>query len=178
MNLKNTTKHSTHGPESAWETRQIIRIVKAITNFVHASEVRKPVSFVSSIISPLKMSKRFCGVIGTSAHYGFPTIIASAAMGGGTAPIHLTGLLVQTNAEILSGIVLTQLVNKHSPVIYACYSTGMDLKLGSSPLGSPEAALMTSAASRLCQIYKSPVRSRDWQRTASKAAPRQRLKKP
>ena len=60
----------------------------------------------------------------TSADAGFTTIIASAAMGGGTAPIHLAGLLVQTNAEILSGIVLVQLVNPGVPVIYASYSTG------------------------------------------------------
>lgn len=154
--LKNTSKHSIHGPESAWETKQITRMANAVTGNNDESDLRKPLSFVSSIISPLKMSNDFCEVVTTSAKNGFPTIIASAAMGGGTAPIHLAGLLVQTNAEILSGIVLTQLINKNAPVIYACYSTGMDLKLASSPMGSPEAALMASAASELCQFYKIP----------------------
>jgi len=154
--LKNTTMHSIHGPESAWETRQIIRMAKAVTSNENNNMDRKPLSFVASIISPLKMSRDFCEVVKTSAAKGFTTIIASAAMGGGTAPIHLAGLLVQTNAEILSGIVLTQLINKGTPVIYACYSTGMDLKLATSPLGSPEAALMTSAASKLSKYYKIP----------------------
>ena len=158
--LKNTTMHSIHGPESARETEQIIRMAKAVSQGVgdaeNPSTARRPLSFVSSTISPLKMSRDFCEVVKTSAHHGYTTIIASAAMGGGTAPIHLAGLLVQTNAEILSGIVLTQLINKGTPVIYACYSTGMDLKLATSPLGSPEAAMVTSAAAQLCKYYKIP----------------------
>ncbi len=154
--LNNTTKHSIHGPESAWETRQIIRMAEAAVGGKEVLKERKPVSFVSSVISPLRMSRDFCEVVMTSADAGFPTIIASAAMGGGTAPIHLAGLLVQTNAEILSGIVLAQLVNAGVPAIYGCYSTGMDLRFTSSPLGSPEAALMAAAASGLCRYYQIP----------------------
>jgi trimethylamine--corrinoid protein Co-methyltransferase len=154
--LKNTTKHSIHGPESAWETRQIIRMAEAAVGGKDILKERKPVSFVSSVISPLRLSRSFCEVIMTSADAGFPTIIASAAMGGGTAPIHLAGLLVQTNAEILSGIILAQMVNPGVPVIYASYSTGMDLRFASSPLGSPEAALMASSVSGLCQYYRIP----------------------
>ena len=152
--LKNTVKHSIHGPESAWETNQIIQMAKALDENDNAEH--KPLSFVSSIISPLKMSKDFCEVVTTSAQNGFATIIASAAMAGGTAPIHLAGLIAQTNAEILSGIVLTQLINQGAPVIYACYSTGMDLKFATSPLGSPEAALTTSIVARLCKLYNIP----------------------
>ena len=154
--LKNTTKHSIHGPESAWETRQIMRMAEAAVGGKDVLKERKPISFVSSVISPLRLSSSFCEVVMTSADAGFPTIIASAAMGGGTAPIHLAGLLVQTNAEILSGIVLAQLVNPGVPVIYASYSTGMDLRFASSPLGSPEAALMVTAVSGLCRHYRIP----------------------
>ena len=77
-------------------------------------------------------------------------------MAGGTAPVTLAGALVQTNAEILAGIVLTQLVNPGTPVIYASYSTAMDLRLGTSPLGSPEAALIGTTMAGLCQYYQIP----------------------
>ncbi len=74
----------------------------------------------------------------TASRAGFSTMIASMAMAGSTAPVNLAGVLVQTNAEILAGIVLTQLVRKGTPVIYGSYSTAMDLRLGTSPLGHPK----------------------------------------
>jgi trimethylamine--corrinoid protein Co-methyltransferase len=48
------------------------------------------------------------------------------------------------------------LTQKGAPVIYASYSTGMDLRLGTSPLGSPEAALIASSIAGLCQYYQLP----------------------
>jgi trimethylamine--corrinoid protein Co-methyltransferase len=68
----------------------------------------------------------------------------------------MAGLLVQTNAEILSGIVFTQLVRKSTPVIYSSYSTAMDLRLGTSLLGSPETALIGAAVAELCRYYQIP----------------------
>lgn len=172
--LKNTSMHSIHGPESEWETEQIIRMAETLEEDEANMGLRKPVSFVSSVISPLKMSRDFCEVVITSSRHGYTTIIASAAMAGGTAPIHLAGLIVQTNAEILSGIVLAQLVNRGTPVVYACYSTGMDLKLASSPLGSPEAALTTSIVSGLCKYYRIPCQvpglATDSKKSGSQAA--------
>jgi trimethylamine--corrinoid protein Co-methyltransferase len=78
------------------------------------------------------------------------------AMAGGTGPVNMAGLLVQTNAEILSGIVFTQLVRKSTPVIYSSYSTAMDLRLGTSLLGSPETALIGAAVAELCRYYQIP----------------------
>lgn len=65
-------------------------------------------------------------------------------------------MLVQTNAEILAGIVLTQLVRKGTPVIYSSYSTAMDLRLGTSLLGSPETALIAASVAGLCRYYQLP----------------------
>ncbi len=45
-----------------------------------------------------------------------------AAMAGITAPISLIGTTVLQNTEILSGIVLTQLINPGNPVVYAVSS--------------------------------------------------------
>jgi len=77
-------------------------------------------------------------------------------IGGGTGPVDLAGTLVQTNAEILAGIVLAQLTRKGVPVIYASFSTGMDLKVGAAPLGSPETAIIAAAVADLCQYYQIP----------------------
>jgi trimethylamine--corrinoid protein Co-methyltransferase len=77
-------------------------------------------------------------------------------MAGGTAPVNLAGVVVQTNAEILAGIVLTQLARRGAPLYYCSYGTALDLRLGTSPLGSPEAALVGAAVAELCRYYQIP----------------------
>jgi len=154
--FNNTTKHCFHGPENEWEMRKIIEMAEAAIGGAENLKKRKPITFVAAISSPLKLTKKSCEVVMASARFGFSTGVASMAMAGGTGPVNLAGVLVQTNAEILAGIVLTQLVQKGAPVIYASYSTGMDLRLGTSPLGSPEAALIASAIAGLCQYYQLP----------------------
>ncbi len=154
--FNNTTKHCFHGPESKWELGKIIEMAEAVVGGAENLERRKPITFIASISSPLKLTQKFCEVAMASARSGFSTGVASMVMAGGTGPVNLAGVLVQTNAEILGGIVLTQLVRKGAPVIYASYSTGMDLRLGTSPLGSPEAALIASSVAGLCQYYQLP----------------------
>ena len=151
-----TSKPFLNGPESGWETKKIIDMATAAVGGAEKLKARKPIVFGSAVSSPLKLSRKFCETIMTSSHAGFPTYIASMAMAGGTAPVHLAGVLVQTNAEILAGIVLTQLVRKGTPVVYSSYSTGMDLRLGTSPLGSPETALIGASVAGLCRYYQLP----------------------
>ncbi len=154
--FNNTTKHCFHGPENEWEMIKIIEMAEVAIGGAENLKKRKPLTFIASISSPLKLTKKFCEVVMTSARLGFSTGLASMVMAGGTGPVNLAGVLVQTNAEILVGIVLTQLIQKGAPVIYASYSTGMDLRLGTSPLGSPEASLIASSIAGLCQYYQLP----------------------
>lgn len=154
--FNNTSKPFLNGPESGWETKKNIEMAAAAVGGTEKLKARKPIVFASSVSSPLKLSRKFCETIMTSSHAGFPTYIVSLSMAGGTAPVNLAGVLVQTNAEILAGIVLTQLVRKGTPVIYGSYSTAMDLRLGTSPLGSPETALIGASVSGLCRYYQLP----------------------
>ena len=154
--FNHTAKHCFHGPESKWQTEKIIEMASAVMGGKEALKARKPISFVCSVTSPLKLTRKFCEVCMASADAGFCTVIGSMVIGGGTGPVDLAGTLVQTNAEILAGIVLAQLIRKGVPVIYASFSTGMDLKVGTAPLGSPETAIIAAAVAALCQYYQIP----------------------
>jgi trimethylamine--corrinoid protein Co-methyltransferase len=154
--FKNTSKPFLNGPESAWQTQKIIEMAAAAVGGKAYLKSRKPIIFVSAVSSPLKLNRKFCETIMTSSRAGFPTFIASMVMAGATAPVHLAGAMVQTNAEILAGIALAQLVRKGTPVVYCSYSTGLDLRLGTSPLGSPETAQIGASLARLCQFYDIP----------------------
>jgi trimethylamine--corrinoid protein Co-methyltransferase len=154
--FNSTAKHSLHGPESEWETQKIIEMAVAAVGGAKNLKTRKPITFTMAVSSPLKLTRKFCEAIMTASSAGFSCKIGSMAMAGGTAPVNLAGVLVQTNAEILAGIVLTQLIRKGTPVIYASYSTAMDLRIGTSPLGSPETALIAASVAGLCRYYQLP----------------------
>jgi trimethylamine--corrinoid protein Co-methyltransferase len=92
------------------------------------------------------------------AKYKQPTIIAPAASAGSTAPVTLAGLLIQTNMETLSSIVLTQLINAGTPVFYSTMSAPMDPSTGNVAWGSIELGLITSGAAQLARFYNIPSR--------------------
>ena len=154
--FNNTTKPFFNGPESQWEVEKVIEMAAAAVGGAENLKTRKPISFGYAVTSPLKMTRKLSEAITTAVQAGFVTYIASMAMAGGTAPVNLAGVVVQTNAEILAGIVLTQLTRRGTPVFYSSYGCALDLRLGTSPLGSPETALIGAAMAELCRYYRIP----------------------
>ena len=59
------------------------------------------------------------------------------------------GTIVQHNAEVLSTLVLQQLVRKGAPFTYASSATIMDLKTGQASGGAIEFGLFSGAMARL-----------------------------
>jgi trimethylamine--corrinoid protein Co-methyltransferase len=98
------------------------------------------------------------GAILRYAEAGQALLIANLAMAGSTAPITLAGMLAMQNAELLAGIVLSQLVNPGTPVIYGTTSTNIDMRSGALAIGSPELAQVTAAHMQLVRFYGLPSR--------------------
>ncbi len=109
-------------------------------------------------LSPLSYSEEMAGALISYARWGQPLILAALVMAGATGPITLAGLLAQQNAELLAGIVLAELTNPGTPVVYASASTNMDLRTGSLAIGSPELSLATVASIQLAHFYGLPAR--------------------
>jgi len=64
-----------------------------------------------------------------------------------------------TNAEMLGGIVLTQLARPGAPVVYGPGSTCADMRLASYATGTPEANLLNIAGLQLAlDLYHLPTR--------------------
>jgi len=87
-----------------------------------------------------------------------PIMIASMVMSGATGPVTLAGSLVQHNAEVLSGVVLSQAVQPGTPNIYSSASCILDMRTGVPSIGSPEAAMFQAAIAQLAQYYGLPTR--------------------
>ena len=110
-------------------------------------------------ISPLTLPRVLLGGLSIFAHYKQPLIIAPAASGGLNAPLTLAGLLTQTNAEVLSSIIITQLINPGTPVLYGTVNTPIDPRTGNVAWGSIETSLITIASAQLARFYNIPSRA-------------------
>jgi trimethylamine---corrinoid protein Co-methyltransferase len=154
--LPNTTKHCAFGPGNGKLLKKIIRMGVAISGSEEKFNDRPIISFTTCPVSPLKLINDTCEIIIESARTGTVCNILSMAMAGATAPVTLAGALVVHNAEVLGGIVLSQLARKGAPVIYGSSTTAMDLKSASASVGTPEAALVSGAVACLARHYKVP----------------------
>ena len=88
---------------------------------------------------------------------GLPVFLSSAPQSGATSPAALAGSLVQINAEELSGLVFTQLVNPGCPIVLGYVPSVSDLRSGNFVGGAPEFAMMNAAVCQLGQFYNLPV---------------------
>ena len=119
----------------------------------------RPVTMgVVSSLTPLGYSREMAGAILTYAREGQALLIANLAMAGSTAPITLAGLLAMQTAELLAGVVLSQLVRPGTPVICGTTSTNIDMRSGALAIGSPELAQVTVAHTALMRYYGLPSR--------------------
>jgi len=79
------------------------------------------------------------------------------AMTSATAPATLAGTLAQENAEILAGIVVTQLLAPGTAITYGGIPHIMDPATSICSFGSPEQGLMALAMAQIAHFYGFPV---------------------
>lgn len=114
---------------------------------------------VISSLTPLRYSPDMIEALLIYARHGQGLLIANMAMAGTTAPITLAGMLAMQTAELLAGIVLTQLVNPGTPVICGTTSTNIHMRTGALTIGSPELARVVAAHMQMIRFYGLPARS-------------------
>jgi len=105
---------------------------------------------------PLKWSKMTSQNLIDSAKFNIPIEIIPAPQLGSTAPATMAGLLVQHNAEFLSGLVISQLVNAGVPVIYSGSPSLMDMRYGTGCVSNIEVAMLSAAYSEIAKFYGIP----------------------
>ena len=152
--LANTSKHIVHGPGSGELMKKDIEMGVSVAGSLEKLRERPLFSSVLCPTSPLTLGKDCCDVIIESAIAGISCIVLSMGLSGGTSSVTLAGTLVSHNAEVLSGIVLAELTCKGAPVVYGSSTTCMDLKTATTPVGSPELAVISAAVVKLAQYYR------------------------
>lgn len=145
---------STEGQIGAQNTMEMARIL-----FGGDIDDRPVTAGLINSLSPLGYSDEMLRALMVYADHRQPVVIAALAMAGSTGPITLAGLLAMQNAELLAGVVFTQLLSPGTPVLYGSTSTNIDMKTGALAVGSPELALMIIGHAQLARYYGLPSRS-------------------
>jgi len=111
-------------------------------------------------VSPLRWEVPALDFLPVLCKSNTPILVGSEVLSGGTAPVTLAGTIAQANAEVLSGILLVQLLNKGNPVFYSIgYSHVLDMTTAEALCSGPEHALIILANSELAQNYNLPSHS-------------------
>ncbi|MBS3783495.1 MAG: trimethylamine methyltransferase family protein [Anaerolineae bacterium] len=137
------------------ENALVVRHTMEIVRMVFGSDPGdEPATLgVISSLTPLRYSREMAGALVAYAREGQALLVANLAMAGTTAPITLAGMLAMQNAEMLAGIVLSQLVKPGTPVIYEATSTNVDMRTGALVIGSPDLAQVAAAHMQLVRYY-------------------------
>ena len=91
------------------------------------------------------------------AEHSLPVTHSPAPMMGGTAPVTIAGAVALGNAEMLSGLVMHQLLHAGAPFLYGHGVHHLDMKEMISVYGAPEFQLARVLAAEMGRFYNLPV---------------------
>lgn len=157
--LTYTSKHIMGGIYTSEGIDEVIRLAEKAAGSPEALRERPFISFITCGISPLRLDSKYGTYLIQIAKEGLPLAVPIEPLCGGTSPMSLAGTLVIQNCDSLINIMLTQLVNPGTPVIYGCVASSMEMKT-MRYLGAPiESGLINAAAAQLTHYYGIPYYS-------------------
>jgi trimethylamine---corrinoid protein Co-methyltransferase len=106
-------------------------------------------------ITPLLLDAGAFERLGVAIRRGVPVIFSNYGMAGATTPITAAGALALLNAELLAGLVLSQLIRPGSPVILGSLPASFDMRAMMGYYG-PQTMLLNLACAEMMAYYGLP----------------------
>ena len=151
----NSSKHIYFSPESTDVVKSILQMARLACGKDDLLEA-SPVTCQLSPTSPFMWEPGAVEGVVECAKAGVPLCFLPQPITGVTAPVTIAGLLTLHNAEVLSGVVITQLVRPGTPVIWGSAWTTFDMKKANVLICTPEASVLRVAGVELAAFYKIP----------------------
>lgn len=107
-------------------------------------------------VGPMYLTAICSEVTIACARLGIPACCISMDMAGANAPITLAGTLIVQNAELLSCLVLNQLVRPGAAFYYGTSTDSFDMRRGSATVGTAELALLQAGTAGMARYYNLP----------------------
>ncbi|MHC5038041.1 MAG: trimethylamine methyltransferase family protein [Planctomycetota bacterium] len=106
---------------------------------------------------PLKWSDLTCQSLLDCADSGQPAELVSMPLTGATAPVTLSGALVQHAAECFSGVVIHQLRKPGAPILWGGSPAFFDMRKGTTPMGAFETMMIDGAYAQIGKTLGLPT---------------------
>jgi trimethylamine--corrinoid protein Co-methyltransferase len=158
--LSNMTKHVMAGLTSIEQLDNIVRMAEILAGGKEALKENPIVSFITCTVkSPLEMVDDATEKLIEFSRRGLPFVVSSSPQGGSTAPVQEGGMVAQINAEILSGVALSQMVNPGTPVIYGSVPVRARMDNLHDMYGAPEFNQYNIDCVQMARHYRIPCYS-------------------
>ena len=154
--LDNTTKHVMGGVYTLDGVKQVIRMAEIIAGSGDRLRQHPLISMIACSMSPLKMDRQYGELVVEIARSGIPLVCPAEPLCGATSPVTLAGNLVIQTVDSLIGVLLAQIINPGTPVIFGSVASNTDFRDLKYLAGSVEMGLLNAAGAQIAQFYKLP----------------------
>ena len=154
--LNNTTKHVMGGVYTQEGVEQVIRMAEIVAGSAEALKERPLVSMIACSISPFMIDGKYGDLVVSIAKRGIPLVCPAEPLCGATSPVTLAGNLVVQTVDSLIGVMLAQIVNPGTPVIFGSVASSTDLRNLKYLAGSVEMGLINAAGAQMAHFYQLP----------------------
>jgi trimethylamine--corrinoid protein Co-methyltransferase len=123
---------------------------------LHGDLSRKPfVLPYFNPITPLVLNKGTSDNLFSAIERGLPFIYNNYGMSGATSPITAAGTLALLNAELLAGLVFSQLVKAGAPIVLGSLPAGFNMQ-SMAGIYTPQTLLLNIACAEMMAYYELP----------------------
>jgi trimethylamine--corrinoid protein Co-methyltransferase len=136
--------------------KQVIEIAEKIAGSPEKLRDRPFLSMITCVISPLKLDQHYTALLKQVARAGIPIVCPSEPLCGLTSPVTLAGNTVIQTADSLAAVMLTQLVNPGTPVIFGTVASSANFRDMRYLAGPIEVGILSAAQAQMARFYNLP----------------------
>lgn len=156
--IKNTTKHITGGMLGAQCVRDAVKMGAIAIGDEDLFRERPFISGWVLTLPPFGIDSESLEALMEMSRMKIPVMLSSGPILGTSSPVTIAGTISQAHAEILGGMVVSQLVNPGAPIVYTSFARGMDMKSGNISMACPEFGILKVALAQMGKYLDLPVR--------------------
>jgi len=157
--LANTARHVMGGIYSQQGLREAIEMAQMVAGGAEALRERPFVSFITLMISPLKIDDTYGEMACTCAAEGLPVVMPTEPLAGTTSPVTLAANILMHVAETLAGVMMVQAVSPGAPVIAGSVGSTTDMRTVQHLSGPIERAIINAGVAQVVQELRLPLYS-------------------
>jgi trimethylamine--corrinoid protein Co-methyltransferase len=156
--VSNTTKPIVYTAWNQQNLQAIVEMAEAVAGGVEALQRNPFCALYSEPMAPLTHGKESGEKLLYICEKGLPVVYTPGLITGASSPVTRAGAVMQANAELLSGLLICQLIREGAPVVAG--GSGMmtmDMSTMLASYGAPEFMLDWCALSEMGHYYGLPI---------------------